>query len=77
MKTNVIFFINNVINKRSKIESTASFVSGSHSPIPHSLLKLIYKTRETPEITFIICQSGSAIHWVACNNDHIYIDLAC
>ena len=70
MKTNVIFFINNVINKRPKIESTASFVSGSHSPIPHSLLKLIYKQEKPPQITFVICQSGSAILGLACNNDH-------
>jgi hypothetical protein len=54
-----------------KIESTASLVSGSHSPIPHSLLKLIYKKQEKPpKITFIVCQSGSAILGLACNNDH-------
>jgi hypothetical protein len=53
MKTNVIFFINNVINKRSKIESTASFVSDRQSLTNTTFSTKIdlQNKRNPPEIT--------------------------
>ena len=69
MKMNVIFFINNVINKRSKIESTASFVSDRQSLTNTTFsTKIDLQNKRNPLKCLYQLSISSAIDGLACNN---------